>query len=104
MADAPDVNLATWGLGAVTAALGTALGWLWRRQDRAEDRMSAEAAALRKEISDEDAKLWTAMTNANDRAQQFREATLKSFGELPTKQDLRDMEARLVASMARPHA
>lgn len=105
MAEPHDVNLTQWALGIVTLAVSGAITWLRQIIGRTEDRMNAEHARLRATITEEDGKLWAARASDLNSAQAFREHTLERLGEMPTKQDLAAMEARLLAGLDRrqPH-
>lgn len=93
MADAHDPNLATWGLGAVTVALSGAFTWLWNRMAGVEARHDA---ALR--------DVWSVINSERDKAQTSREKLLERLSEMPTKDDFKRLEDRLMAAMAQHQA
>jgi hypothetical protein len=102
----PDVNLAQWGLGAATTALGAALTWLWNRMSGMESRLDARISAATAAAKSDDRDLWAAITEDRRSATAYRERTLERLAEMPTKSDLAAMETRIAATLARqpPHA
>ena len=102
-----DPGLLGWALGAVASAVAAAFTWIWNRMQALENRLDARVAAADARVSAAEAAekshasaadvrdLWGAITEDRKDAARFREATLVRLGEMPTKVDLREMEARL---------
>jgi hypothetical protein len=99
-----DPGILGWALGAVAAAVSAAFTWIWNRmqaiENRLDARMNAAEADEKNHASNSDVRdLWAAITQDRQDAARFREATLVRLGEMPTKTDLREMEARLSTSI-----
>jgi hypothetical protein len=88
-----------WTIGGIVSIGLAALGVLWTRITGVEKKHDTQGAMLGDKQHKGDDALWDAVNgNARD-LQAFKEKTLDTFRDVPTKADLQAMENRIMAAL-----
>jgi len=107
-----DVSQLQWAVGLVASAATASIGWLWSRlatvETRLDARVSRHEEIVRSSVNTERSTadietrdLWAAINDDRRANAAFRERASEQLARLPTRDDLRELEARLMANFAR---
>jgi len=100
-----DVSQLQWAVGLVASAATASIGWLWSRLATVETRLDARVSKhedATRTTADRDLRdLWHAIEEDRRANAAFREKASEQLARLPTRDDLRDLETRLLATLAR---
>lgn len=100
-----DVSQLQWAVGLVASAATASIGWLWSRlaaiETRLDTRVAKHEETTRAASGAETRELWNAINEDRRAAAAFRERASEQLARLPTRDDLRDLETRLMATLAR---
>lgn len=88
-----------WTVGGLVTLLVGMLGVVWSRINGAEVRQDKREEVMKQQQQDGDNSLWAALNVSNRDLQIFKEDTLKTLREVPTRKDLEAMEARIMQAI-----
>lgn len=88
-----------WTIGGIVGIGLAAIGTLWARITGVEKKQDDQRAALVDKQHKGDDSLWDAVNSHARDLQAFQVKTLDTFRDVPTKDDLRAMENRLMAAL-----
>ena len=94
----PDTDTLKWAIGLVAAGASAAWGYIWTEIRSLRAAIQSRATEAQNAITAGDDKLWQHVTKEAENGQAFRERMLERIGQLPTKDDLRDLN-RAIAEL-----
>ncbi len=104
------INIGQWAITAWTGLLSLVLGKLWTEVSAVRGQIEHSGANARQHAVIGDDKLWFAIRETNERiaasnekSEAFRAKMLETLRDVPTKNELGAMEARLTQLLDRQH-